>query len=241
MTTPVSAPKIEAETDVKIEPSVKVDMSSDELQMVFSETKNKLTSDVLKDILSKMNAISEKCTGDGAGLMSGALIDMFLTEILSSYIESFKEERKGECDCKILGIPLSLKKISGKSNIALDWSKNSENSVKRERFNADIIIINIKTEQWWKEKPYDCTQEEIDSKFYLTPINAGIYFIPKMYCKKNITLSSNNKTNSLINQKSLYRMIKESIKNNMVIEFPSEVLKYEFNILNAFSYELSKC
>jgi hypothetical protein len=234
---PVSTPKIDAETDVKVISPVKVEISSDELnnlQMVFNETKEKLTSDLMEDMLSKMNAISEKCKGDGAGLTGGVLIDMFVMAYLSLLLPSFKEEKKGESDCKILETPLSFKKISGKSTIALDWIKNSENSVKRERFNTDIMIVNITTEQWWKKKPSNCTQEENDSKFYLTPIKAGIYFIPKIYCKSNISLSSNNKTNSLIDEKSLYRMLKESIKNNMVIEFPLEVLKHDFNILNAF-------
>jgi hypothetical protein len=204
------------------------------LQLIFDELKHYLTPDVLADMLSKMNAITEMSRGDGAGLTGGTLIDMFLTAYLPHIIKTFKKCHAGEGDCNVLDVPLSIKKISGKSMIALDWSKNSENSKQRERFNADIMIINIKTEQWWKRNPSDCAQEEKDSAFYLTPVKAGIYIISKTYCKANVTLSSNNKTNSLIDEKALYRMLKESMKNNMVIEFPSEVPKHEFNILNAF-------
>ncbi len=238
--TPVSAPKIETETIVKVE-SVEAPMNSEEasepnnLQKVFHEVKQYLTSDVMKNMVSKMNAISEKCRGDGAGLTGGVLIDMFLIAYLSDILKSFTEYRSGESDCKILDVPFSMKKISGKSTIALDWSKNGENSKKRDHFDTDIMIINLKTEQWWKKGATGCTQEEKDSMFYSKHIKAGIYLISKTYCKNNIHLTSNNKSNSIIDQKSLYQMLTQSMKDGMVIEFPPDVPKHTFNILGAFT------
>ena len=113
MTTPVSAPKTEAESSVQVEPVGNVDITSDEpntLQQVFHEIKQYLSTDVLRDMVSKMNAVCENCKGDGAGLTGGVLIDMFLTAYLSDVFGSFEECRSGESDCKILGIPLSIKK-----------------------------------------------------------------------------------------------------------------------------------
>jgi hypothetical protein len=36
-------------------------------------------------------------------------------------LPEYVEFHKGECDMKICDVPLSQKKINGKSNIALDW------------------------------------------------------------------------------------------------------------------------
>ena len=206
-----------------------------ELRHMFDEIKRQLTPVILTDMLSKMNAISERTKGDGAGLSGGFLVDMFLTEYLSSSIESFAECHIGESDCCILDVPLSIKKISGKSAIALDWSKNGETTKKRERFDTDIIIVNLKTQQWWKKEPIGCaTQEEKDSLFYSSVIKAGLYVISKTYCKEHVKLSSNNKTDSMIDSVSLYKMLKQSIQSNMFIEFPTDVPVCKFNILNAF-------
>ena len=38
-------------------------------------------------------------------------------------------------------IHLSLKKINGPSNLALDWSKNKD-SIQREHFTCSILILN---------------------------------------------------------------------------------------------------
>jgi hypothetical protein len=208
---------------------------SNTTHIIFNELKKNLTHDVLRDMLAKMNAISNVFKGEsGSGLSGGMLIDMFLTEYLTNIIESYEACHEGESDCKILQIPISIKKINGKSTIALDWSKNGDDSKKRERFETDIMVVNLKSCKWWKEFPQGVTQEEKDSEYYSTIMKAGIYIISRKYCKKYVTLSSNNKTNSLIDNKQLYNMLKESIRENMVLEFPIEFPTYKFDILKAF-------
>lgn len=209
-------------------------LEPNKLQDVFDFLQKQLTLEMLKDILSKLHAIRSEFTGDGAGLSGGIVIDKFLTAYLSVNISSFEEYHIGESDCKILDHPLSLKKINGKSTIALDWSKNGEDSKKRERFDTDMMIINLKEEQWWKSAPKSANKEEVDSKFFSTPIQKGIYFVSHTYCKSEVCLSSNNKTNSLIKDVALYKMLKNSIKNNMFIEFPNEYNEMKFDILKAF-------
>jgi hypothetical protein len=203
--------------------------------IIFNELKKNLTHDVLCDMFAKMNAISEIFKGkQGGGLSGGMLIDVFLTEYLPTIMKSYEAYHIEESDCKILNTPISIKKINGPSIIALDWSKNIDNSKKRERFKTDIMIINLKSCKWWKTQPRGTTQEEKDSKYYSSTINAGIYIICRKYCKNNTTLSSNNKTNTRINTKEIYNMLKESIRENMVLEFPAEFPTYKFKILNAF-------
>ncbi len=207
------------------------------LRRSFVELVKYVTPNVLADIVSKLHAIRAAFTGDGAGLSGGIVVDMFITAYLSKLIPSFEKHHSGESDCKILGLPLSIKKIGGKSTIALDWSKNKEDSKPRERFGTDVMIINLHTEQWWKKtNPQDATEDEKAANFFFTPIKSGIYFVSQAYCKENVQLSSNNKTNSLIEAPSLYKMLKASIAQNMVIEFPTEFPTTKFNILDAFGF-----
>ena len=133
---------------------------------------------------------------------------------------------------KIYNTNLSLKKINGKSSIALDWSKNNTDN-KKKYFNTHIMIINLKTQQWWKKSP---NIKSNNNKFtiYNDEIKMGIYFIDKKYCKTRIKLSENNKTNSLIDSQYLYLMLQRSKRLGLCLELstPNEIIK--FSILNAF-------
>ena len=146
--------------------------------------------------------------------------------------DHFEELHSGESDIKIDNTELSLKKINGKSTIALVWSKN-ETDNKKKYFNSHVIIINLKTEKWWKTKPNKIISNKIIT--YNDEIKSGIYFIDKKYCKRYINLSSNNKTNSLIDSQYLYFMLKRSIMLRLYIELPTPNKNIEFNILQAFS------
>ena len=117
---------------------------------------------------------------------------------------------------------LSLKKIQGKSTIALDWSKNPEAS-SRTRFTNHIMIINLKTEQWWKNGP----KEPVNTIDYTLNIVKGIYFVDKEFCRQNIKLSSNNKTHTLVETQYLYTMLYRSIQQGWFIELPEIKRKYE--------------
>ena len=85
--------------------------------------------------------------------------------------------------------------------------------------------------QWWKKNP-----REFDPKIdYKKSINKGIYIIDKYYCKKNITLCPNNKSNYVVNEKQLYLAVLNSIERGLFIEMPepSKTPK-KFDILKAF-------
>ena len=124
---------------------------------------------------------------------------------------------------------LSFKKINGKSNIALNWGKNLTEG-KKEKFMENIMIINLKSEQWWKNGPKGMSND-ID---FTKQIPAGIYIIDKYYCKNNVVLSSNNKTDTLINSKYLYMMLRHSKRHHLYLPLPSEDKQYKFDILSAF-------
>ena len=204
------------------------------LQKILYYLKNNLNDQKIQELSNKCASISNICKGDGAGLLGGSLIDMFLSKYLKLNLDKYEECHDGECDMLICDTYLSQKKINGKSIIALDWSKNKiniKNNVKKKYFNHHILLINLKTQQWWKKKQNNTTNDDN----YNDVITSGIYLINKYFCKKNIILSNNNKTNSLIDSINLYKMIKHSITMNLYLEIPSANKDIEFNILNAFS------
>lgn len=208
-----------------------------ELTKIHSYLSSSLSSDDLQDLSNKCHSITKRCKGDGAGLSGGTLIDMLLCDFFTERLPLYSEYHDGESDMKICGVPLSQKKINGKSVIALDWSKNEakETSGTKEtrlRFASNIMIINLRAERWWKNNP---TQTKANIKItYNNIIPSGIYLIDKQFCKYFIELSSNNKTNTLIDSQFVYIMLKRSISQKLYIDLPSPNKALKFNILNAF-------
>jgi len=202
------------------------------LKTVKTHLLQNLTPIDLQDLVNKCYSITKACNSDGAGLSGGTLIDMLLCKYFEEKLSGYKEHHIGESDMKICDIPLSQKKINGKSTIALDWSKNDKNG-NREHFSVDILIINLKEHQWWKTNPKEI-KSNIKIKYNET-IPQGIYLIDKQFCKYYTKIMKNNKTNTLIESQYLYIMLKRSMSLHTFIELPSPNKTLQFNILNAFS------
>ncbi len=151
-----------------------------------------LTQD-LQYLSNCFHALKKTMTGDGCGMRGAAILDDFLSE----YFEGAKEYEKyhvGEADLKLCDIPLSLKssmKDDG-STFALDWSKNDADT-ERESFGCDVLILITRGGVWWKREN-KC-------------VKAGFYVVSKEFCKENVILSSNNKTNRLIKREEVYKML----------------------------------
>jgi hypothetical protein len=95
-----------------------------ELRKIHRYLSSSLSSEDLQDLSNKCHSITKHCKGDGAGLSGGTLIDMLLCSFLKEKLPLYSDYHDGESDMKLCDIPLSQKKINGKSTIALDWSKN---------------------------------------------------------------------------------------------------------------------
>jgi len=199
------------------------------LRKVHMILQEKLSEDDLQDLSNKCSAITMSCKGDGCGLLSGGLIDMVITSYFKK-LEDYKDCHLGEADMTISGIPLSLKKINGPSTLALDWSINKE-SAPKEHFTCSILILNLKTSQWWKRAP-KTPQLKIT---YNDTMPSGIYIVDKQFCKMYVKLSSNNKTNTLIEKEFVYLMLKRSMALKLFIALPVPNKGLTFDILKAFS------
>ena len=200
------------------------------LRKIMEHLIKTLDSEIMIELNDKIKCLNDYCRGDGCGLMGGTLTDMFIIKFFELKISTFKECHENEADFLIHGEKMSFKKINGKSSIALNWSKNSSTD-KKEKFTENIMIVNLKTCQWWKCKPPKNVPIHIDFK---KVIPSGIYIVDKYYCKKNIELTTNNKTNSLIDSKNLYMMLYNSIENNLFIPLPEQKNTYKFDILSSF-------
>lgn len=221
---------------IKIQKWWKTHTSILRLRKILTYLDDSLSVSDLQELSDFCNSITIKCKGDGCGLLSGSLIDMLLCELFQAKLSLYEEFHEGENDMKLCGVPLSQKKINGKSTIALDWSKNDTHPT-RAHFTSDILLINLKTEVWWKKSPSKTKTNPTteDKVLYNAEVRAGIYLIDRQYCKKYIHLTSNNKTNTLVSSPYLYKMINRSVQQNLFIEIPPSKNILHFNILNAFA------
>lgn len=200
------------------------------LKNIIKHIEKNLDKKLISELTNKINCLNNFCKGDGCGLTSGILIDIFITKFLTQNLPNFKEYHNNETDCIICDEKLSLKKINGKSTIALNWSKNP---IEYEKINfvENIMIINLKSCKWWKRK---FPTENIEQINFTKIIPAGIYLVDKYYCQNTVVLSKNNKTNTLITSKYLYMMLNNCIKRNLYIPLPKQNKKYIFDILSSF-------
>jgi len=230
--------------------------SMKDLKNVLNYLQQTLTPYDFQELSNKCNAITKSCKGDGAGLAGGGLIDMLICNFLKTKLSDYSDCHTGESDMKICDIPLSLKKISGPSDLALDWSKNEKNNKnknknksssydeetndapitkpEREHFSSHILILNLKTTQWWKKSPLKPPSSHLEIT-YNDIMPTGIYIVDKRYCKYYVKLSYNNKTDTLIKKDYVYIMLKRAITLKLFISLPVPNENITFNILEAFT------
>ena len=191
------------------------------------------SNELVHKITSECHAITRHCKGDGAGLSGGTLIDMYMTGKtgMVTRIPECAANHKGESDLNIASHPFSLKKITGKSEIALGWSKNAAPTPSHDLFQCDLMIINLtEHEQWWKREwilnDKSIQANELGTSLHLDHVSSvrsipeGIYFIPRSACLGRVLLRENNKSTSLIDSYQLYVLLLYSMKHEFMIPFP---------------------
>lgn len=226
--------------------SKEIETNQNELKKIIEYLEKYLTPDKLQEISNMCIAVNNSCTGDGSGLSSGTLIEKVVSAFFKNILPEFECYNIGQADMKICGNPVSFKKTTGKSELASNWTKpkklkpneiitnKSNEKYIKIPFQEHILIINLKTDKWWKRKP----GVEVRNNLKFPPydiIPMGIYIVDKEYCKKNVVLSSNTKTDTLIKNYYVYNMIQNSILNKLYIKLPEPNKKIKFDILKAFS------
>jgi hypothetical protein len=190
------------------------------LRCVILYLKNKLNNDMLQQLSDCVIAINIFCRGNGRGLIGGTLTDMYICEFFEQFLDQYEENHFGESDVKICGVPLSFKKVTKKTDIALDWSKNP-NPSHREYFKNDIMVLNLFSVKWWATGKNRV-------------VYAGIYLIDKNYCKTHVKLTTNNKSNSIVKSNYLYDMLMNSYDDGLFIPLPCVKNEKRFYLINSF-------
>jgi len=182
--------------------------------------RHNLTQPVLQEISDKMWTIHHHLQSDGRGLSGGTLMEQVLFEILAKTLDDFSIHHVKQSDCTILGHPLSFKKITGKSSLALNWSKNESNEQSPE-FDHPILLLNMKEGKWWRYKTN-----------FDRHIPIGFFLLDPAYCNAHVRLKTNNKTNSLMDTEDLYNAIVDAMEKQNVLELPppsTHRLTFSFN------------
>ena len=196
----------------------------------------KLSRKYLQEFSDASFAVEDKISGDGRGLTSGFLIDRLINEFFATKLKKdYKEYHEGEADLKLSGEPVSFKKIKGKSEIALSWSKNPKykksgrKSIKRDFWKHPVLILNSETAQWWKNSP----KKPIDKKLpWDLEIPRGFYIIDNKNASKLVKLDKNNKTNSLIKKQYVYKLLVQAQKADLFIPLPIPNKVKEWTLLD---------
>jgi hypothetical protein len=210
------------------------DNSNTELAMLKKYLEDNLDENLLEQISECCFEIREHCQSDGKGLTTGLLVDKYLDSIFPKFLPEYEEYHVGEADFKINGIPISFKTINGVKSIALAWSKNKETSKRREFWNENIMIFNRITEQKWAQGPTKQFNDH-DKEYYTDIMPCGFYLVNKC-CQNWTKLTQNNKTNSLVDSKYVYEMLKTAKENDLFIPLPDPKGNiFEFDFSKAFS------
>ena len=194
---------------------------SDILDGVLAYFSQHLTEMDLHEISDKLWTVHHHLSSDGKGLSGGTFTEQIVFEILTTILPSFTPFHKEQSDCMIQGHCFSFKKITGNSQLALNWSKNNDPSKKCMLFKHPILLLNLKGKRWWT------TKSGFDRY-----VPMGFYFIDHVYCNQNIRLKSNNKTNTLIDAENLYRIMMDAMDNRRFLELPppsTDRYSYSFN------------
>ena len=126
--------------------------------------------------------------------------DIFTTAFRKENIAANTNCTQSDIDIKVsdLVLPLSIKALSSISSIAVNWGKN-KTKVEFKYIAAMMIIYH---------KPERVTRSNLSYE-------TGIYMIDPTYCQKNITLSSNNKSDYIIKDKDIKKMFDYAISSGL--------------------------
>ena len=215
-------------------------MENDKLEETIIYLNTNLSSIDLQLLVNQYSSINKFCKDK----CNSTLLYRYLTNtLLFTFFES-KLNNINEHYIIINGERFIQKKINGKPCNFLDLVDSEKNDNTEENNNIEenndieeiqdyfqyhVLIINLKSEKWWKHKPSSIKNNNFK---YNDIIEAGIYIINKNDCNKYIKIE--NKKPS-INNIYLYKILKNSVNRNLYIKFPNKSEKItKFNILNAF-------
>lgn len=168
----------------------------------------------------------------GAGLIRSTLIDFLFTQTLEQMgCHDIRSDHTGQSDLAVGDIPLSFKTTERGSDLALNWSKNDPSiPYTPPRFEVDVVVYVMRSGCWYT-RIFGRGREH-------GFIGAGVYLIPASVANDVVVFATNNKSNSIIKKKYVFKLLRYSAENGLYIPFPdlTDVSpKYHFDLSKAFS------
>lgn len=188
------------------------------VRTVADSLRAQLTPTLRQEIADKLWTLERHFKGDGKGLSNGMVVEQTVFEIFQEHIDSFRVEHHQQSDCAIMDRRLSFKKVTGKSQLALQWSKNPAGFCGA--FEHPILLLNAREGQWWRRKAgFD------------RHLPAGFFLVDDAFCNAHVCLKRNNKSDSLIDCPEVYAMLVSALDADCVVTLPParDVLTFSFN------------
>lgn len=177
-----------------------------------------LTRDLMSDscesrFLKIASAISATFSGRGAGLSAGHWYESVFKDMLSCGDVRFSEppsDGATDADYYFDDYPLSHKTLSyrnAKADLALAWSKNGATGLRRTQFESSMVLLNLRrprTTAPWRRIPQ------------------GIYVIPVDTLNSEVVLTENNKSDSIIPDKTVVSLMEMCVCSGLVVPISME-------------------
>lgn len=166
---------------------------------------------------NRMFAIKNYFNNESAkGLQCGGILEKIQVEYICKHIENCYPCNEGQADIMIKESKYSIKNITKKSKIGVCWSKNP--NIMDIEIDTNILIFVSEGSYWWAQKDH-----------FDEYIPAGIYYVPIEFCK-NIKYIKNNKSDYIISEQDVYKLLCKSLANKYYLELPRpfKLLEYSF-------------
>lgn len=202
------------------------DQAYDDVRIVHEILSKYLSADHRQYIFDCIHTIHKHLkmhSKQGYGLMGGALADEFVSQYMKKICPLWQSCHDGQADFRLNGMRISFKKTQFGSDLALSWSRNDKvKKLVRPKFEVLMILYVMYSEKWYHRQD--------DTLF-----ESGWYIIPVSLLNEHVTLSCNNKTDTLIKKQELCTILQKVRSLGFHIPFPTvQERALNFDLTNAF-------
>lgn len=211
---------------------------------MFLDPKTEDTSTTIryiKNILKRYDLIElsealyaiEEAIEDGskeAKTTSSRITDLYFMEYLKSKFSRFSQRKTEEKRFRINNQTFEFKKIYGKSRV--EFEQLEDNS------KTPVMILNMKAEQWWDEKPEVTVDDSLEDADWTKEIPRGIYMIESDEFKQWRNLSTYNiECDESIVEQFLYVAIRNAKERENYMELPEATGAKRFSVTKGVQWK----
>ncbi|NDE16827.1 DNA (cytosine-5-)-methyltransferase [bacterium] len=177
------------------------------VRAITEALRNQLSPTVRQEIADKLWTLDRHFKADGKGLITGTIMEQTVFEVFTVALGTFEVVHEHQSDCAIMGHRLSFKKVSGKSQLALQWSKNPTGFCGT--FEHPILLLNLREGKWWRRK-----------SGWDRHLPAGFFVVDHDFCNTHVCLKRNNKSDSVMDAAAVYTMLVAAMDTDCFVALP---------------------